>query len=181
LGLAIAKGIIAAHSGDIWVESEEKVGSKFYFSLPHNIAKEHIIEKEIVIPKSIPTIDWSDKTILIVEDEDSNFRFLNAVLQKTKAKIIWARNGNEAVVEINNNNNIDIILMDIKMPIMNGIEATKIIRTLRGTTLPIIAQTAFAISGEKEKCFEAGCSDYMSKPIKPKDLLETLRKNMKYN
>lgn len=113
--------------------------------------------------------------ILVAEDVESNFLYLNAVLSKIKAHIFWAKNGKEAVDIFRNEKNIDLILMDLQMPEMNGYEATRIIK-LENPAVPIIAQTAFAMSDDREKALEAGCDDYLAKPIKSKDLLNTLEK-----
>ena len=114
--------------------------------------------------------------ILIAEDVESNFLYLSAVLSKIKAKIYWAKNGKEAI-EIFNKEEIDLVLMDLQMPEMNGYEATKIMKAKR-PDLPIVAQTAFAMSDDREKALDAGCDDYLAKPIKSKDLLNTVEKYM---
>ena len=115
---------------------------------------------------------WNSKTILIAEDEDSNYRFLEMVLNKTKANIIWAKDGEEAV-KLCDETNPDLILMDIKMPIMDGLEATRLIKQSH-PEIPIIAQTAFAMENDERMSLEAGCNSYLSKPIKPAKLLEVL-------
>jgi two-component system, cell cycle response regulator DivK len=117
--------------------------------------------------------DFAGKKILIAEDEKTNYLFLEALLKRTNAELIWAETGKAAVEAINNNPSIDIVLMDIKMPEMNGYEATYEIKKLR-PNLPIIAQTAYALAGEKEKILSAGCDDYLSKPIMGKVLLEKI-------
>ncbi|MGQ8335601.1 response regulator [Sunxiuqinia sp. A32] len=113
--------------------------------------------------------------ILIAEDVESNYLYLSAVLSKVRAKIFWAKNGKEAVDIFLNEDGIDLILMDLQMPEMNGYEATKIIKDIK-PELPIIAQTAFAMSDDREKALEAGCDDYLAKPIKSKDLLTIVGK-----
>jgi len=117
--------------------------------------------------------DFNGKTILIAEDEKTNYLFLEALLKKTNATVLWANNGKIALDMVKNNNNIDIILMDIKMPEMNGYEATEEIKKIN-PDIPIIAQTAYALVGEKEKILKAGCNDYLSKPIMGKILLEKI-------
>ncbi len=113
--------------------------------------------------------------ILIAEDVESNYLYLNAVLSKIKAVVFWAKNGKEAVDIIQKEDDIALILMDLQMPEMNGYEATKIIKQSK-PKLPIIAQTAFAMSDDREKALEAGCDDYLAKPIKSKDLLHIVGK-----
>lgn len=108
--------------------------------------------------------------ILIAEDVDSNFLYLEAVLSKIKARVIWARNGVEAVDLVSKGKDIDLILMDLHMPELDGFEATKIIRK-DFPGIPIIAQTAFAMSADREKVLEAGFDDYIAKPINSQVLL----------
>lgn len=119
--------------------------------------------------------DFSGKTILIAEDERTNYLFLEALLKRTNATLIWADTGKSAIEAVQKNSNIDVILMDIKMPEMNGYEATQVIKKTH-PEIPIIAQTAYALAGEKEKILEAGCNDYLSKPIMGKVLLEKIEK-----
>lgn len=117
--------------------------------------------------------DFSGKKILIAEDERTNYLFLEALLKRTKVDLVWAETGKSALEFIQNDNSIDLVLMDIKMPEMNGYEATHEIKKIR-PNLPIIAQTAYALAGEKEKILSAGCDDYLSKPIMGKILLEKI-------
>ena len=114
--------------------------------------------------------------VLIVEDVESNFLYLNAVLSKIDAKVFWAINGKEAVdICLDENKQIDLVLMDLQMPEMNGYEATQEIKKIK-PDLPVIAQTAFAMSDDREKALDAGCDDYLAKPIKSKDLLDMVLK-----
>ncbi|MFO8020892.1 MAG: response regulator, partial [Perlabentimonas sp.] len=106
-------------------------------------------------------------------DEPSNFLFISDLLEETKATVIHAKNGADAVEHFGLNPNITLILMDVKMPVMDGIEATKIIRSTN-TDVPIVALTAYAMAGDKKKCIDAGCSAYVSKPVVKNDLLLTL-------
>jgi len=115
--------------------------------------------------------------ILIAEDVESNFLYLKAVLSKLNAIVFWAKNGIEAI-EICETNPIDLVLMDLQMPDMNGYEATEILKK-KLPHIPIVAQTAFAMSDDREKALEAGCDDYLAKPIKSKDLLTVVEKFIK--
>lgn len=117
---------------------------------------------------------WDSKIILIAEDEDSNYKFLEMVLGRTKAKIFWAHDGIEAV-EMAKSLNPDIILMDIKMPNMDGLEATREIRKFLPDT-PIIAQTAYAMENDERISMESGCTDYLSKPIRAKKIIDVIAK-----
>ncbi len=114
--------------------------------------------------KGKTNFDWHDKTILIAEDEDFNFLFLREVLTITRVNILRAKNGKEAISTFNNTPKINLILMDLKKPILNGFKATEEIKQ-KNKTIPIIAQTAYALSGDREKAIEAGCDEYISKPI----------------
>ncbi len=122
--------------------------------------------------------NWSKYTILIAEDEETNFVYLETALQKTRVNIIRAKNGREAVDLVKVNPQIDIILMDIKMPEMNGLEATRSIKSFR-KDIPVIAQTAFAMEEDRRNCTAVGCDDFMPKPIRYKILLETLSKYLR--
>lgn len=118
--------------------------------------------------------DWGEKTILIGEDEMVNLKLLEMILLKTKVKILHGHTGLEVLKIFRNNPDISLILMDIKMPDMDGVEATQQIRKLN-PDIPIIAQTAYALEDEKIKCIEAGFSGYVTKPINRKELLNTIQ------
>ncbi|WP_372774471.1 response regulator [Mangrovibacterium sp.] len=115
--------------------------------------------------------------ILIAEDVESNYLYLNAVLSKIKAEIVWAKNGLEAVDLFKKHQDFDLILMDLQMPEMNGYEATRIIKSIN-PSIPIIAQTAFAMAEDRAKALNAGCNEYLAKPIRSKDLLNLVEKFM---
>jgi len=119
--------------------------------------------------------DWANKIILIVEDNSLNYEFLQLCIKKTGAKCIHANNGKEAIDICQNNAEVGLVLMDIQMPLIDGYEATRIIKMLR-PDLPIIAQTAYALDGDEEKALAAGCNDYITKPIVKRQLMETLQK-----
>lgn len=122
--------------------------------------------------------DWAQYTILIAEDEETNFIYLETALIKTKVNIIRAKNGKEAVEAAKVHPSIDLILMDIKMPEMNGLEATRSIKSFR-KDVPVIAQTAFAMDEDKRNCSAVGCDDFLAKPIRYTVLLGTLAKYLK--
>ncbi len=113
--------------------------------------------------------------VLIVEDVESNYLYLNAVLSKLDVHIEWVKNGIEAVNFVNDNPEVSLIMMDLQMPEMNGYDATREIKKNHKEVI-IIAQTAFAMSDDRTKALEAGCDDYLAKPIRSKDLLETVKK-----
>lgn len=118
---------------------------------------------------------WEGKTVLIVEDNETSNIYFEAALRKTKASLIWAKNGLEAIEKVKTTAHIDLILMDINMPKMDGIEASRIIKTLYPQII-IVVQTAFILSGEERMCQEAGCDEFITKPIRLKYLLDTLNR-----
>jgi CheY-like chemotaxis protein len=125
-----------------------------------------------------PTVDWSDKTIMIAEDEEVNFVYLQTALSMTNINIVRAKNGLEAVEIAKVNPLIQLILMDIKMPKMDGLEATQSIKQFRNDII-IIAQTAFAMEEDKKNCYAVGVDDFLSKPVRFRLLFETLKKHLK--
>lgn len=137
-----------------------------------------VYNKQEVSKMEEPSVDWSDKTIMIAEDEEVNFVYLQTALSVTNINIVRAKNGLEAVEKIKVNPFIQLILMDIKMPKMNGLEATRSIKQLR-SDIVIIAQTAFAMEEDRKNCFAVGVDDFLSKPVRFKLLFETLEKHLK--
>ncbi len=121
--------------------------------------------------------DWSKKSILIADDEIHNYVIIEMALRKTKIKIFHAENGEEAVSIFKENPDIDVILMDIRMPEMGGLEATKFIRSVN-RNIPIIAFTAFALSDDEAIAMEFGCDDYISKPVRPDFLLKKINEHL---
>ena len=124
---------------------------------------------------SVNEYNWAGKTVLIAEDITSNYNFLRLLLKRSKIEIIWVENGKDAVDEVDSNPKIDLLLLDINLPIMNGYEAAAAIKKIR-PELPIIAQTAYALEGDKEKSIMAGCDDYIPKPIVISALLKKMDK-----
>ncbi len=175
LGLAISKNLTEILGGMIGVESKSGEGSTFWFILPRNeVPLKH--EAALRTP-STDLRSWEEKKILIAEDDHSNYYFLFEALKDTGVEILWSKDGEETLELFRAHKDIDAVLMDINMPIHNGYECTKVIKNER-PDLPVIAQTAYAMSGEQEVSREAGCDDYLSKPIKVSELLDTLAKHI---
>ncbi len=175
LGLAISKAYIEMLGGKIWVESEDGKGSAFYFTLPFTTEprKKESIHNEIL--HQIDEIPAINLKILIAEDDESSSKLVSLSIQKITNEIILVKTGKEAVDACRDNPDIDLVLMDIQMPEMDGYEATRQIRQFNKDVI-IFAQTAFALSGDKEKTLDAGCNDYIAKPIRRDTLLELVQK-----
>jgi two-component system, cell cycle response regulator DivK len=122
-----------------------------------------------------PSFDWTDKTILIAEDDNFSYIYLKEILNGTNINIIYAENGLRAFTECLKNAQISVVLMDIKMPIVNGLESTRLIKKYK-PHIKVIAQTAFAMPDDRQKCMNAGCDDYLTKPVIPEDLFTKLFK-----
>jgi len=158
IGLSVAKNLTKLLNGKLWFESTLGAGTTFYFEIPYESTKE---EFNIILNQKM---NWSNKTILVAEDKKINFEIIKETLSETGAELILAKNGQEAIDLISNNHKIDLILMDIQMPVVNGYDATKQIKKINNL-IPIIAQTAYAMPQDSVKCIDAGCDDYISKPI----------------
>jgi CheY-like chemotaxis protein len=121
--------------------------------------------------------DFSEKSILIVEDTETSNRFYNAALSRTNAKLLWAIDGEEALVKLNDNNDIDVVLLDLNLPGISGFEVLKNIRKT-DTRISVIVQTAYVLSGEEAACYELGANDFITKPIMLDQLLTSLEKHL---
>ncbi|MFT5601507.1 MAG: PAS domain S-box-containing protein [Flavobacteriales bacterium] len=172
LGLPISKKLIELMGGVLEVKSTKGVGSTFSFSITLKKAQNILINENINIPEFK---DIEGLTILLVEDHEINRIMAQIMLDGWNCITDIATNGIEAIEKVKNNK-YDIILMDVRMPIMNGLEATTIIRKVLNINTPIIALTANAIKGDNETCFKAGMNDYVSKPYKKDELLAVIHK-----
>jgi signal transduction histidine kinase/CheY-like chemotaxis protein len=173
LGLAISKAYVEMLGGTITLESKLGKGSVFSFTIPLIYDKVEMITVQPI--KNKPTNIKGEEigTILIAEDDNINFLLFQKIMKNENYKIIRAENGQEAVNICLNNPDIDLVLMDIKMPIMDGFEALEKIQPIR-PSLPIIAQTAFSSSEDRDRIFRAGFSDYITKPINREKLFELI-------
>ncbi|MEI7522905.1 MAG: PAS domain S-box protein [Mariniphaga sp.] len=171
LGLTIARAYVEMLKGKLWLESEEGIGSSFYFNIPNSTIS--VLKEMIIAPQHVLQDDSTKKLkILIAEDDEASALFLSVLVKPFSKEILKVNSGHEAVETCRINPDLDLILMDIRMPVMNGYEATRQIRKFNSNVV-IIAQTAFALSGDNEKSLDAGCNDYISKPIH-KDKLQML-------
>lgn len=180
LGLSITKAYVEMLGGKIWVESEDGMGSTFYFTLPYNNENDSK-NPEIVSSKEedIEKIGRKLK-VLISEDDETSEMYLDILVKQFSEKVIIARDGLEVVEICKSNSDIDLILLDLQIPKMNGYEVAKKIREFNKAVI-IIAQTAYALSGDKQKAIDAGCNDYLSKPIKKAALYDLLHKYFEGN
>jgi PAS domain S-box-containing protein len=169
-GLSITKGLVNLLGGNIWVESIVDKGSVFYFTLPYTPIE---LPSERVITNEEIQVKRPNRIILIAEDDWISFQYLRTILEKSDITVIHAENGVQAVELVKNTSDIDLILMDIKMPVMDGIEATKLIKRLR-PDLPIIAQTAYVFDEDKIMISSIGCDQYLAKPLDYAKLKELL-------
>lgn len=170
IGLSVAKSLAKLLDGKIFLESTPGRGTTFYVNLPFN-AK----EKTKQIKVTPDQFNWKNKTLLIAEDKKINFEIFQETLSTTNINLLWAKNGQEAVDLVKENNSIDLILLDIQMPVMDGYECARKLKAM-AVEIPIIAQTAYALPQDSYKCFDAGCDDYIAKPISLDHFLNKLSK-----
>ncbi len=172
LGLAISKGLVKLMNGDIWLDSEIDKGTTFFLKLPY-IKGEKVMELENYAETAY---FWKDKTVLIVEDEKNNYLYLRELLIPTGIKTVKAITSDDVIIALDEHPEIDIILLDINIPGKTGYELVKDIKR-QYENIPVIAQTAYALAGDREKYINAGFDDYVSKPL---DQSELLRKMNRY-
>ncbi len=173
LGLSIVKAYISLLEGDIWVESQVGEGSTFWFSIPYTPAVFEAIEVEKRSSGADP--DGINPVVMVAEDDLISYKYLETILKKEKLTVIHAKNGEETVLFMEQNPEISIILMDLRMPVMDGLEATKRIREFNKSVI-IVAQTINALPIDRKISLDAGCNDYLSKPISEEVLISVLRK-----
>lgn len=181
LGLILCKEFIDKHKGHIWADSEEGEGTSVSFTLPDNIAE---AEDQVHITSSEENENKDDKQqipglkILIAEDDEISQEFISIIVEEFSKEIIMVQTGTEALETCRNHHDIDLILMDINMPEMNGLDATKHIRTFNKEVI-IIAQTAYSRSSDRDNALKAGCNSYIPKPINKDNLIEIIQSYFK--
>jgi len=174
IGLTLAKEVVERMGGKIHVESEKGVGSEFSFSIPYRRAGslKNRFKSSLINPDNL-SINWSNSKCLLVDDNKDVLIYMNRILLDTGIIVLTARSGAEAIEIIKNDKDIDVLVLDMQMPEMNGIEATKEIKKLR-KELPIIAQTAFIFEDDKDIILEAGCDACLIKPIRKEHLITAM-------
>jgi CheY-like chemotaxis protein len=173
IGLTLAKEVIERMGGKIYVKSEKGIGSEFSFSIPYRPAGGTRTRlKSIQIDPALP-VNWSSRKCLIVDDNKDVLIYLKRILLDTGMDLVTARSGFEALEIIKNTPDIDVVLLDMQMPEMNGIDAAREIRKIR-KNLPVIAQTAFIFDDDKDIILEAGCDACLIKPIRKDHLLTVM-------
>jgi CheY-like chemotaxis protein len=180
LGLTITRNIAELLDGTVTLVSEEGKGSVFTLLIPYDSSEVSKGERQHRLVEQMdegqqPVSEYMTGHILVAEDSPGNKVLVETLLRKLGFEVTIVNNGREAVDKVKAACNYDLILMDMQMPDMNGFEATRILRQ-EGYTLPIIAFTAFAMKGDEEKCIEAGCDDYLAKPVNKKKLTAMLSK-----
>ncbi len=181
IGLAISMNLVKLMGGDFSVKSEAGKGSLFEFTIPSGSTEPETPVKQEETPASTGALkspDFSGATLLIAEDTYTNFFYLKTLLRHSNATIIHAWNGQEAIDAVKEHPEIDLVLMDVKMPVMDGIEAVKHVKALR-PDLPVIVQTAYAMHDDRHRMIEAGFGDYIAKPINRDELFEMIAKYLK--
>jgi CheY-like chemotaxis protein len=188
--LASVNQLLKVMGGKIRIDSQQGMGTTVYFSMDYKPANEEGAVEEAQVESAAPQVRtesttqaktnsinniWTGKTILIAEDEIVNYMFLEVLFEETGAVLIHAADGRQAIDAVKSNPDINIVLMDIKMPNINGLDATRQIKAIR-PQLPVIAQTAYAMQDDEYKALQAGCNDYISKPIDAKKLINLMKK-----
>lgn len=173
LGLSISKAYVELMGGKITLDSAVNSGSTFSFSIPLKQKKENIFVNQQFNIYSLNENSWKGETVLVAEDDKINFDYINVILRETGINVVHAANGREAVEFIRNGLKPAVILMDLRMPEMDGFAAIEQIKII-DKSIPIVVLTAFAFAGEREKAREAGCKHFIYKPFKNTDLLKAM-------
>ena len=175
LGLTIANGLVKLLGGNLRIDTERGKGSTFYFSLP--FSENPILTPQLAISTPKPQEPLTKPLILVAEDDDSNYKYIEIVLLYSAYSVIRAENGIEAVDIVRKHPEVQLVLMDIKMPIMDGFEATRVIRTFM-PDLPIIALTAHVTAEDENMAISSGCNEYVTKPVSKAKLLKIIEESL---
>ena len=178
LGLSIARAYTEMLGGKMWVKSEAGVGSEFYFNLPFAKKNEDAEKRSAIVHAAAEVRSARNLKVLIAEDDETSDFLITKMLQLDAREILHAKTGRQTVETCRKNPDIGLIMMDIRMPDLDGYEATRQIRQFNKKVI-IIAQTAYAMLGEREKAKQAGCNDYIAKPIAYSSFLLLMQQNLK--
>jgi PAS domain S-box-containing protein len=176
IGLALAKSYVGLLGGEIWFESVPGKGSEFFFTVPNKTVSGSVLQK---VPDNYTKKKSMNKTVLVAEDDAFNFFLIRELLSGRGLNILHARNGLEAVELLQASPDVDLVLMDIKMPGMDGFQATRKVKQMR-PELPVIAQTAYALQADQDEVREAGFDGYLSKPLNKELLLSLVFKHLNF-
>jgi CheY-like chemotaxis protein len=171
LGLSISKSYVEFMGGELKLESKENQGSRFTFTIPYKAATVEAVPQSNTAALKLN----KRKMLLVVDDVKINYYLVEEILSDQDITVLYSPTGLNAIELVASNSQIDLVLMDIKMPGMDGYTATREIKKIR-PDLPVVAQTAYALAGDKQKSIENGCDDYISKPITRMTLLTLLRR-----
>jgi PAS domain S-box-containing protein len=173
LGLTISKNLVEAMGGKLWLESGEGKGSVFYFTLPFQNFQE--LDQEEKTERTRNAYDWKGKNLLIIEDDMISREYMREILKPTGAELLLAANGTEGINAFESHPNIDLVLLDIRLPDISGMEVAGKLKE-ENKQVPIIAQTAHAMGEDRKKCIQAGADDYIAKPADVEDMLSIINK-----
>jgi len=178
LGLSLAKGLVELMGGSIQLKSEAGKGSVFSVTLPVVKEEKLKVKPELELKPEEMGIRLNNRKIMVVEDEEINYLLLKGILSRHGAQLVRAKNGKEGIQRYQENPDIDLVLMDIRMPVMNGLDATRALKKIK-KDLPVIAVTAYTMPEDKTEAFKAGCDEFLTKPVKRDMLFSALSKNLK--